>query len=61
MNAREVHDHYAKNAKAYGHDEKCEKVTAWVNWPTILGRPTCTCGLDARLSAQVERLNQVTR
>jgi hypothetical protein len=43
-----LHDHYARNALACGHAETCEKVTAEINWPTLLGRPACTCGRDER-------------
>lgn len=41
---RELHDHYASNAKATGHAGDCALVTADRNWPTIMGRPACTCG-----------------
>jgi hypothetical protein len=49
---RELHDHYARNALARGHAPGCPVVTGaggrvWtgvpVNWPTIFGRPACTC------------------
>lgn len=47
-----VHDHYASNARTAGHAETCEKIVGhWttkdgigVNWPTLNGRPRCTCG-----------------
>jgi hypothetical protein len=38
------HDHYASNAKARGHTPKCLLVTKAINWPTIAGRPACSCG-----------------
>jgi hypothetical protein len=38
-----LHDHYASNAKARGHGESCDLVAVDHNWPTILGRPRCTC------------------
>lgn len=45
-----LHEHYARNARARGHAEGCAVVTGdrvWdgvaVNWPTIFGRPSCTC------------------
>lgn len=41
----ELHDHYAKNSLAVGHSPLCEKVVAGRNWPTMVGRPDCTCGL----------------
>lgn len=40
----ETHAHYARNAIACGHKETCAKVTTPVNWPTLFGRPGCTCG-----------------
>lgn len=47
-----LHDHYARNARSQGHADTCQKVVGlWttnkgvgVNWPTIMGRPQCTCG-----------------
>lgn len=39
----ELHDHYARNAQARGHAPTCRKVTDERNWPTIMGRPPCTC------------------
>jgi hypothetical protein len=44
---QELHDHYARNAKACGHAATCRKVTDNINWPTISGRPPCTCGKEA--------------
>ena len=49
-----THDHMARNARSRGHAENCDKVAGhWttaqgvgVNWPTMLGRPACTCGLQ---------------
>lgn len=41
--ALSLHEHYARNALARGHSSECELVTANVNWPTMLGRPACTC------------------
>lgn len=40
----ELHVHYASNALVGGHAADCDKVTTAINWPTILGRPSCTCG-----------------
>lgn len=39
-----MHTHYASNALAQGHAETCARVTTPRNWPTMLGRPDCTCG-----------------
>lgn len=39
----EQHEHYAKNSIACGHATTCAKVTTPVNWPTLFGRPACTC------------------
>lgn len=45
---QELHEHYARNAKARGHEATCDKVTVFRNWPTLLGRPACTCGHGGR-------------
>jgi hypothetical protein len=41
---QELHEHYASNARACGHADDCLKVTLPVNWPTLWGKPLCTCG-----------------
>lgn len=38
-----THDHYASNSKAQGHTSACALVTAPINWPTLAGRPACSC------------------
>ena len=51
---QETHDHYEKNALVNGHRNDCQLVVGfwktnngvWVNWPTLNGRPKCTCGRD---------------
>lgn len=51
---QELHDHYARNAIACGHEATCQKVVGfwktihdvWVNWPTIRGRARCTCSKE---------------
>lgn len=40
---RELHDWYARNARARGHADDCRLVTEPRNWPTMFGRPRCTC------------------
>ena len=48
---QKLHDHYASNARARGHKDTCQLVVGhWttksgvdVNWPTLNGRPVCTC------------------
>lgn len=42
----DLHDHYARNARAVGHSDECRKVTDVRNWPTIMGRSPCTCGRE---------------
>jgi hypothetical protein len=56
MTERELalHRHYARNAAACGHRPTCEKVTADRNWPTIMGRPRCTCGQESSVAALIE-------
>lgn len=44
----EEHAHYARNARARGHAETCAKITTPVNWPTLFGRPACTCKGEAK-------------
>lgn len=44
---RELHTHYASNALAVGHEPDCSKVTTARNWPTMFGRPDCTCPKEA--------------
>lgn len=65
-----THDHYAKNALATGHEPTCEMVVgAWttaqgvaVNWPTLRGRPDCTCGKKDELNeAEDERVARAVR
>lgn len=38
-----LHNHYAANAVVAGHEASCAMVTTFVNWPTMSGRPACTC------------------
>lgn len=46
--------HWARNARTRGHAETCEMVAGFwttvhgvpVNWPTLYGRPDCTCGRE---------------
>ena len=38
-----LHNHYAANATVAGHEASCKMVTEYVNWPTMSGRPACTC------------------
>ena len=45
---RELHDWYARNARARGHAETCDLVTEPRNWPTMFDRPRCTCGRPDR-------------
>lgn len=44
LDAARLHTHYASNAQACGHEATCALVTTPVNWPTLMGRPECTCG-----------------
>lgn len=48
-----MHTHYASNALAQGHAETCARVTTPRNWPTMLGRPDCTCGHSADANARM--------
>lgn len=45
---QELHDHYASNAIARGHAADCDLVTTPINWPTICGRPICSCEVQGR-------------
>lgn len=51
----ELHAHYARGAIACGHAPTCRKVTANVNWPTIMGRATCDCGRGEPLTPNQKR------
>lgn len=50
--AEELHAHYAANAIATGHAADCAMVTADENWPTIKGRPSCTCRVGGNTPAE---------
>lgn len=53
---QELSDQHVRNARALGHTDECQMaVGLWVtkdgvrvNWPTLLGRPVCTCGRKER-------------